>query len=82
MIENVLNKKIYAYCLSSVVTGGCELIHQLIDYLNNHGCDASIVYVGNKSHSIPDAYSKYNIKVSESIPDTEQTIVVCGEGFL
>lgn len=82
MIENVLNKKIYAYCLSSVVTGGCELIHQLIDYLNNHGCDASIVYVGNKSHSIPDAYSKYNIKVSESIPDEENTIVVCGEGFL
>lgn len=82
MIENVLNKKIYAYCLSSVVTGGCELIHQLIDYLNNHGCDASIVYVGNKSHSIPDAYSKYNIKVSESIPDDENTIVVCAEVFL
>ena len=63
-INNVFNKKIYSYCLASVVTGGCELIHQMVDFLNNHGCDAYVVYVGKGSHEIPEPYSKYNIKVN------------------
>ncbi len=82
MIQENKKKKIYAYCLASVVTGGCELIHQLVDFLNNHGCDAYVVYVGNGFHEIPNAYSKYNIKVSETVDDREDSIVVCGEGFL
>lgn len=82
MIENVKNKKVYSFCLASVVTGGCELIHQLTDFLNNHGREAFIVYVGDKSHEVPEPYSKYNIKVSETIEDSDDSIVVCGEGFL
>lgn len=82
MIENIKNKKVYSYCLASVVTGGCELIHQLTDFLNNHGRNAYIVYVGEQSHEVPEPYSKYNIKVSETIEDSDDTIIVCGEGFL
>lgn len=82
MIQEVNKKNIYAYCLASIVTGGCELIHQLIDFLNNHGCNAYVVYVGDGPHEVPNAYSKYNIKVSETIDDCEDSIVVCGEGFL
>lgn len=82
MIKDIKDKKIYAYCPASVVTGGCELIHQFIDYLNNHGCKAYIVYLGNKSHEVPIAYSSYNIKTANSIDDSENSVVVCGECFL
>ena len=82
MIQNIENKTIYVYCLASVVTGGCELLHQLVDYLNNNGREAYIVYVGKGKHEIPQAYSSYNIKVSDDIVDTTDSIIVVDEGFM
>ncbi len=82
MINEIENKKIFAFCIANFTTGGCELIHQLVDYLNNNGRDAYIVYIGNGSKEIPSPYLKYNIKVSEQIEDTENSIVVIDEGFM
>lgn len=82
MIKDIQNKKVYVYCLASVVTGGCELLHQLVSYLNDNHREAFIVYVGDKTKEIPEAYKDYNIKVAEKIDDSDNSIVVLDEGFL
>jgi hypothetical protein len=85
-MENISNKTIYVYSLTGIVTGGCELLHQLVGFLNDHGREAYIVYegfglVGNKEQVL-EPYKCYNIKVATSVPDAEDTIVVLDEGFL
>lgn len=82
MIKDIQNKKIYVYCLASVVTGGCELLHQLVDFLNDNHRDAYIVYIGKGAKKVPEAYSAYNIKVANEIEDSEGAVVVLDEGFL
>ena len=82
MIEIKEKRKIYVYCPASVVTGGGELLHQLVDFLNHYGECAYIVYIGKNDHKVPNAYSKYNIKVTEFVDDNDSSVVVCGEGFL
>lgn len=82
MIKDIRNKKVYVYCLTSVVTGGCELLHQLVSFLNDNNREAYIVYVGSGDKKVPDAYSAYNIKVANKIEDSENSVVVLDEGFL
>ena len=82
MIKDIQNKKVYVYCLASVVTGGCELLHQLVDFLNDNHRDAYIVYIGKGAKKVPEAYSAYNIKVANEIEDSEGAVVVLDEGFL
>ncbi len=73
--------KIFVFCVAGVVTGGAELLHQLVDVINrNHG-NAYIVYVGRREKRIPEAYSQYLIKVADSIEDEENNIVVIYEGY-
>ena len=75
------DSKIYVFCPAGVVTGGAELLHQLVDVINrNHG-DAYIVYVGKGEKRIPEAYSQYLMKVADSIEDEENNIVVIYEGY-
>lgn len=71
--------KIYVYCPSGIVTGGVELLHQLVDVINQRGGNAFIVYYGNHPHSIPNDYKKYNIKITEQIIDSEDNILVLPE---
>ena len=69
MQNNIYNKKnrnIYIFSPSGTVTGGVELLHQLCDVLNNKNNNAYIVYYGNKPHTIPNDYKKYNIKPLEA----------------
>ena len=70
------NSKIYVYCPSGIITGGVELLHQLVDIINQNGGNAFIVYYGNQPHSIPNEYKKYNIKITEQIIDIEDNILV------
>lgn len=80
------NNTVYVYSLTGIVTGGCELLHQLVGFLNDHGREAYIVYegfglIGNKEQVLK-PYKNYNVKVATYVPDTENTIVVLDEGFL
>lgn len=58
------NKSVVAICPGDSVTGGPELIHQFIDRINQNGGDAKILYYPfDRDFKIPNAYSKYNVKV-------------------
>jgi hypothetical protein len=73
--------KIFVYCPANHVTGGAELLHQLVDKLNNYALNAYIVY-SNIDAKIPLEYSAYNIKTTDQIIDNEHNIVVIYEGIL
>ncbi len=73
--------KFFVYCPSGVVTGGAELLHQFVSVLNDFGYNAFIVYYGESSRSIPSAYEKYNLHLSEEIEDAEDNVVVLYEGY-
>jgi len=80
MLHVLPTSKIYVYCPAGVISGGPELLHQLVDKLNNNNKEAYIIYYGPKEHKIPDAYAAYNIKLAEIIEDKLENIVVVAEG--
>jgi hypothetical protein len=70
--------EIYVICPAGIVTGGTELLHQLVDILRRFNKDAYIVYYGNKDHVVPSDYKKYTVKVRDNINDNyENVLVVC-----
>lgn len=73
--------KVFVYCPAGIVTGGAELLHQLVDVINRNGGDAFIVYYGEKTHVVPKDYEKYNIKIAEKVEDIPQNIIVVFEGY-
>ena len=79
MLKITENTKVYAYCPAGVETGGVELLHQVIDIINNNGGNGYVYYVGDKPHRVPNAYKKYNIEVCEEIEDNEQNIIILPE---
>ncbi len=79
MISLQHHSKIYVYCPSKVVTGGAELLHQLVHVLNINGKDAYIVYFdGGKE--VPEAYRNYQIKIAKTPEDEKDNVVVLYEG--
>lgn len=81
MIKVYPDSKIYVYCPAGVVTGGAELLHQLVSFLNDNGKDAYIVYFGEKDHILPSDYKCYNVKITEQVINTEKNIEVIYEGI-
>ncbi|MCL1971785.1 MAG: hypothetical protein FWG57_02200 [Endomicrobia bacterium] len=79
MIKLSKNSKVFVPCPAGVVTGGVELLHQLVDFLRRNNVDAYIFYFGEKPHGIPAAYEKYNILISENIYDSDENVVVLPE---
>ena len=73
------NQKIFVLAPANVVTGGAELLHQLVDVVNRNGGDAYIVY-SSPGVMIPADYKKYSIKVADKIEDIESNIIVLNEG--
>ena len=65
MIKVYSDSQIYVYCPAGLVTGGAELLHQLVSILNDNGKNAYIVYCGDKAHILPEDYKCYNIKIAE-----------------
>ena len=80
MIKISHKSKVYVHAPAGVVTGGAELLHQLVDRINTLGIDAYIVYFGTGTHIIPEDYSCYNIKTADTIEDSENNIEVIYEG--
>lgn len=76
MLNITENTKIYVYCPAGVVTGGVELLHQLVDILNKCGRDAYVCYLGDKPHECPSEYSSYNLKFASSVEDEACNIAV------
>lgn len=81
MLKFYKHTKIYVHCPAGVVTGGAELLHQLVSYLREHGKDAYIVYFGEYSHAVPSDYAKYTIAIAENIEDAGCNIEVFYEGI-
>ena len=81
MINVYPDSKIYVYCPAGAVTGGAELLHQLVSFLNDNGKEAYIVYFGKKEHMLPDDYECYNIKIAEYVEDSDRNIEVIHEGI-
>jgi len=71
--------KIYVHCPAGIVSGGAELLHQLVSYLRDNNRDAYIVYYGNFKHEIPTDYNKYNIACTDKIEDIDNNIEVIFE---
>lgn len=76
-------RKIYVLAPAGKATGGVELSHQLVDYLNRNGCEAYIVYVNGNSiipqAEVPDVYRKYQISTSDFIEDAPDNMLILPE---
>lgn len=69
------------HCPAGIVTGGAELLHQLVSFLRDNGREAYIVYFGGTKHEVPSDYDKYNIALAEIIEDNEHNIEILYEGI-
>ena len=70
---------IYVLCPGNVVTGGPELLHQLVDTLNCNGKNASIVYYPfDSTFEVPDSYKHYNVncQVFKEINFDEHAVII------
>lgn len=76
-------KNIYVIAPFNYSTGGVELCHQLVDYLRNKGQNAYIVYehkgVISEDQTITKTYEKYNIKATNIVEDSPESILVLPE---
>lgn len=71
--------KIFVYCPAGLVTGGTELLHQLVDFLNRNSRTAYIVYRGLNPHIIPQAFENYKIRLSDNVFDDPSNIEIIPE---
>lgn len=77
----LIEGKIFVCCPGGSVTGGPELLHQLVDCLRHFGHDAYITYYPfEKSYSKPPEYEIYNSPV-ETIEDDSRALIVIPEVF-
>lgn len=81
MLKFFEDTKIYVHCPAGVVTGGAELLHQLVNFLRTHEREAYIVYFGEDPHQVPSDYRVYNIALAETVIDSDHNIEVFYEGI-
>jgi len=73
-------KKIYVYCPGNSVTGGPELLHQLVAELAKNKVPASIVYYPcDREWSTPEPYLRYGCLVEKEVPDDSDIAVIAPE---
>jgi hypothetical protein len=80
MIKLAQNTKVFVLCPGKVVTGGAELLHQLVHILNNHKVDAYMVYFDGALET-PVEYQRYNTKIADIVIEDKQNIVVLYEAI-
>lgn len=81
MLKISKSTKVFVPCPAGAVTGGAELLHQVVDVINRHGGNAYIVYFGTHPHELPNDYSKYDIKFATKIEDTKDNVALIYEGY-
>lgn len=84
MIKTNPGSKIYVLCPENYVTGGTELLHQLVHTLLSYNIRAYIVYFNISSHEIVDAavpaeFSNYSINTTNFIDDNTNNVLVISE---
>ena len=80
MLKITESTKIFVHCPAGVVTGGAELLHQIVNELNNNGLNAYIVYFGGGKHELPKDYECYNIQIADQVEDVIENVEVIYEG--
>jgi hypothetical protein len=76
----VQQPRVYVLCPARLVTGGTELLHQLVGQLVAGGRDARIVYLPmQQGWQTPDAFIRYGCRVAESVPDEPNAAVIVPE---
>ena len=76
---NDSQQKIFVLAPANVVTGGAELLHQLVDVINRNGGNAYIVYSQSEA-AIPTDYAKYSIMIADEVEDSPFNIIILNEG--
>ena len=73
----LVNENKIIVCCATAVTGGPELLHQLVDALRKIGRDASIAYYPfNQSFSCPEPYKKYDAPQVNLLDNNDVFIIV------
>ena len=71
---------VFVICPADKVTGGPELLHQLVGLMRSAGRDAKIVYFPfNKPHEVPQPYRQYEVKTALAKEIARESIVVVPE---
>lgn len=80
MIRVFENTIIYVACPAQVMTGGPELLHQLVYKLNSIGIPAKIYYFNKyNGNPTPSAFKEYNVEYVLSIDDNKKNVVIVPE---
>ncbi|MBQ6923828.1 MAG: hypothetical protein IJQ73_04235 [Kiritimatiellae bacterium] len=82
MVKCTEESKIYVHVQAGVVTGGIELLHQLVHELRNLGRKAFVVYHGRAAHVVPDDYRVYDLEFTDIVEDSPSNIEVYTETML
>lgn len=70
-------KRILVMCPGNAVTGGPEVLHQLVHTLRRQGQDAAICYYPiETSFTVPDSYRGYNVVVDQFVDRADQIVVI------
>lgn len=80
MLKLYSDTKIFVHCPAGVVTGGAELLHQIVHILRGEKLQAFIVYYGTKEHLLPTEYACYNVDIADAVVDSEKNIEIIYEG--
>ena len=82
---NTRYRNVYVLAPYAHATGGVELGHQLVDYINSHEGNAFMVYEKDgeivKDATVTERYSAYNIKVASVIEDASENMLVLPEVY-
>ena len=73
--------EVYVLCPAATVTGGPELLHQLVHTLRTNGRKAAIVYYPFGAREVPEAYRKYDIAVADIRDVTPDASLVVPEVY-
>lgn len=86
MIKITSKSIVYVVCPLGIQTGGTELCHQLVDYLNSKGRISYMAYVSENYEiieaEVPSSFQKYNVKVCSEIINAKDNIIVFPETLL
>jgi hypothetical protein len=73
----VIPRRVTVCCPSSIVTGGPEALHQLVDALRSFGHDAHIAYYPfDGSFECPEPYRRYNAPQARLTDDIGDLVIV------